>query len=167
MERIWAPWRIEYILAGEKKGGCIFCVEDAGPDRERLLLHRSRHCFVMLNRYPYTNGHLMVIPYLHTSTMNDMGEDELLDLMLTVRLSHQVLEEASSPQGFNVGMNLGKAAGAGVDEHLHVHIVPRWNGDTNFMSVTADARVVPESLLATFDRLKPLFERLQGVSSQP
>lgn len=160
MERLWAPWRMGYIMAGEKPDGCIFCVENsASTDREKLILFRSTHSFAMLNLYPYTNGHLMAIPFRHTADPADLDETELLDLMMTVRLCKKVLDETFSPQGFNIGMNVGKASGAGVDDHIHFHVVPRWNGDTNFMSVLADARVMPESLSATLDRLKPLFDR--------
>lgn len=161
MEHLWAPWRMEYILAGNKPDGCIFCVQDKlSEDRDRLILHRSIHSFAMLNLYPYTNGHIMAMPYRHTADPAELDEAELLDLMMTVRLCKQVLQEAFSPQGFNIGMNVGRASGAGVDEHIHFHLVPRWNGDTNFMSVLADARVVPESLHATMDRLKPIFDRI-------
>lgn len=160
MERLWAPWRMDYIMAGEKPDGCIFCVGNSVlRDRERLILYRSAHSFAMLNLYPYTNGHLMAIPYRHTADPAELDEAELLDLMLTVSLCKKVLGEAVSPQGFNIGMNVGKAAGAGVDDHIHFHVVPRWNGDTNFMSVLADARVVPEALTVTMDRLQPLFDR--------
>lgn len=157
MERLWAPWRMEYIMA-KKTEGCIFCVEwDGTADREKLLLYRSTNSFVMLNRYPYTNGHLLVVPFRHAADLDELDEVELLDLMNTVRLSRRVLDLASAPQGYNIGMNLGKASGAGVDEHLHFHIVPRWNGDTNFMSVLSEVRVMPEALLTTYERLKPLF----------
>ncbi|HEY6838655.1 MAG TPA: HIT domain-containing protein [Geobacteraceae bacterium] len=156
MERLWAPWRIEYIL-NDKQDGCIFCPIDGVDDRERLILHRSPLSLVMLNRYPYTNGHLMVAPARHTADMNSLSEAEMLDLFRMVCLSRKVLEEAAAPQGFNIGINLGKAAGAGVDEHLHIHIVPRWNGDTNFMSVISDVRVMPENLLTTYERLLPGF----------
>ncbi|KAF0218918.1 MAG: histidine triad (HIT) [Geobacteraceae bacterium] len=157
MKRLWAPWRIEYIL-NEKPPGCIFCVTDeAEKDREKLILHRTPLSFVMLNRYPYTNGHLMVAPFRHTSDMNSLSDGEMLDLFSTLRLCRNVLQETSQPQGFNVGINLGKAAGAGVDEHIHIHIVPRWNGDTNYMSVIADLRVMPENLMATYDGLLPGF----------
>ncbi len=158
MERLWAPWRIEYILA-DKPSGCIFCVGD-GPDRDRelLILHRGAASLVMLNRYPYTNGHLMVAPYRHTSDLDQLSDDEMLDLFRTVRLCRTILQQTASPQGFNIGINLGRAAGAGVDEHVHIHVVPRWNGDTNYMSVIADIRVMPENLLTTYDRLLPAFQ---------
>lgn len=156
MERLWAPWRIEYIL-NEKPGGCIFCPIDGTADRERLILYRSPLSLVMLNRYPYTNGHLMIAPVRHTADLDSLSEAEMLDLFEAVRLSRKVLEDVASPQGFNIGINLGKAAGAGVDEHLHIHVVPRWNGDTNYMSVISDVRVMPENLLATYDKLLPGF----------
>ncbi len=158
MERLWAPWRIEYILA-DKPAGCIFCVGDSRErDRERLILHRGFASLVMLNRYPYTNGHLMVAPYRHTSDLDQLSDAEMLDLFKTVRLCRSILQQTASPQGFNIGVNLGRAAGAGVDEHIHIHIVPRWNGDTNYMSVIADIRVMPENLLTTYDRLLPAFQ---------
>jgi len=162
MERLWAPWRIEYILS-KKPEGCIFCLyPQQTDDRDSLILHRSSRTFVMLNRYPYTNGHLLVAPNRHISDLNDLAAEELLELMTTVRLCCKVLQEKASPQGFNIGMNLGKAAGAGVDDHLHMHIVPRWNGDTNFMSVIDDVRVMPENLLATYDALYPGFAAVSG-----
>ncbi len=158
MERLWAPWRIEYILA-DKPEGCIFCVGDNPEiDRERLILHRGVASLVMLNRYPYTNGHLMVAPYRHTSDLDQLSDAEMLDLFKTVRLCRTILLQTATPQGFNIGINLGKAAGAGVDEHIHIHIVPRWNGDTNYLSVIADVRVMPENLLTTYDRLLPAFK---------
>ena len=158
MERIWAPWRIEYILAN-KPQGCIFCDRPGESDRDRLILHRTSLSFVLLNRYPYTNGHLMVAPYRHTADLNSLSDAEMLDLFRAVRLSQQVLQDAASPQGYNIGVNLGRAAGAGVDEHLHIHIVPRWNGDTNFMSVVDDLRVMPENLMSTYDLLLPGFSK--------
>lgn len=158
MKMLWAPWRIEYILS-KKPEGCIFCnALDPGNDRERLILHRTRLSFVMLNRYPYTNGHVMVAPFRHTADMNELSDAEMLDLFTTVRLCRNVLQQTASPQGFNVGVNLGKAAGAGVDEHIHIHVVPRWNGDTNFMSVIGDLRVMPENLDSTFEKLRPAFD---------
>ena len=157
MERIWAPWRMGYI-AGDRPDRCVFCVGDSREsDRERLILYRSVSSFIILNLYPYTNGHLMVIPYRHTESLDDLDASELLDFMNTLRLARQGLEATFSPQGFNIGMNLGRASGAGIAEHIHFHIVPRWNGDTNYMTVLADTRVIPESLIATYDRLKPFF----------
>ena len=159
MERLWAPWRMGYITA-DKPAGCVFCIGNGrGGDRERLVLHRSERSYVIMNRYPYSNGHLMVIPYRHISSLDDLGDGELLDLMKTLRLARRAIESVLSPQGFNIGMNLGHAAGAGVDDHIHFHIVPRWQGDTNYMTVTADIRVIPEAMAATFSKLQPFFVR--------
>ena len=157
MERLWAPWRMDYII-NDKPSDCIFCgAETPERDRERLILHRTPLSFVMMNRYPYTNGHLLIAPYRHTAELNELDEAEMLDLFATLRLCRNVLQATASPGGFNIGINLGRAAGAGVDEHLHLHIVPRWNGDTNFMSVLDDVRVMPENLTATYERLRPAF----------
>jgi ATP adenylyltransferase len=157
MDRLWAPWRIDYIV-NEKPSACIFCVTpDQAGDRERLILYRSGFSLVMLNRYPYNNGHLMIAPFRHTADLNELADEEMLDLFTTLRLCRNVLEKSASPEGFNIGINLGKASGAGVDEHIHIHIVPRWNGDTNFMSVVGDLRVMPENLVSTYEKLFPAF----------
>jgi ATP adenylyltransferase len=151
---------MEYIL-GHKSGGCIFCPpQTTDKDRELLLLHRGRLCLVMMNRYPYNNGHLLVFPARHVPDLEGLSPEEMADLFLTVRQSLRVLRESMRPDGFNVGINLGRAAGAGVEEHVHFHIVPRWSGDTNMMTVVGEVRVIPEHLLATYDRLHPLFQRL-------
>jgi len=148
---------MEYI-ADTKPDRCIFCVSsETGKDRERLILYRSEFAFVMMNRYPYTNGHLMIAPFRHTADMNELSGDEMLDLFTALRLCRNILQENAAPQGFNIGINLGKAAGAGVDEHMHIHIVPRWNGDSNFMTVVGDIRVMPENLLSTYEKLYPGF----------
>lgn len=157
MDRIWAPWRMEYIN-DTKPQGCFFCLAGKNEtDRENLVLHRTSQSIVMLNRYPYTSGHLMVAPIRHTAELDSLSDGEMLDLFRAVRLCRNVLQKVASPQGYNIGMNMGRAAGAGVEDHLHIHIVPRWNGDTNFMTVVADLRVIPEGLLNTYDRLHPLF----------
>lgn len=154
MERIWAPWRMTYVSNVSPEEGCIFCrAREANDDRERLVLLRREHSLLMLNRYPYTCGHLMAVPVRHVAGMDDLSDEELLELMHGVRRACALLQEVARPQGFNIGINLGKAAGAGIEEHLHVHIVPRWSGDTNFMTVTGDVRVVPEGLLESYDRL--------------
>jgi len=148
---------MEYI-AGDKSAGCIFCVSCEPENyRGKLILYRSRFSFVMMNRYPYTNGHLLIAPCRHTADMNELSDDEMLDLFMALRLCRNVLQKTASPQGFNIGINLGKAAGAGVDDHMHIHIVPRWNGDTNFMTVVGDIRVMPENLLSTYEKLLPGF----------
>ena len=160
MERLWAPWRMEYIL-DEKQDGCVFCRgRDGGDDRQTLILHRTAASLVMMNRYPYVNGHLMVAPRLHTGSLHDLTPGELLDLMEATRLCQRVLTAEMNPAGFNIGLNLGSAAGAGIADHLHVHIVPRWQGDTNFMTVVGDVRVLPEALSAQYDRLLRQFEAL-------
>jgi ATP adenylyltransferase len=154
-------------ISGDKPDACVFCLNEADVgDRERLILHKSVSSFIIMNLYPYTNGHLMVIPYRHTSSLDELDDPELLDLMKALRLARKGLESAFSPQGFNIGMNLGAAAGAGIADHLHFHIVPRWNGDTNFMTVTADTRVIPESLTSTFDKLAPIFSVLAGGDTE-
>ncbi|MBI2353934.1 MAG: HIT domain-containing protein [Deltaproteobacteria bacterium] len=154
MERIWAPWRMTYVSNTAQEEGCIFCrAWDANDDRERLVLLRGGQSLIMLNRYPYTCGHLMAVPARHTAGLDDLSDNELLELMHAVRRACALLREVARPHGFNIGVNLGKAAGAGVEEHLHIHIVPRWSGDTNFMSVTGDVRVIPDGLLESYDRL--------------
>jgi len=159
MERIWAPWRMTYISNAIHDSGCIFCLPDeTDNDRERLVLARREYSLIMLNRYPYTCGHLMVAPLRHTAEMNDLNDHELLDLMLGVRSSCDLLRVVTRPEGFNIGINLGKAAGAGVVEHLHIHVVPRWNGDTNFMSVIGDVRTIPEGLMESYDRLAAILK---------
>jgi len=153
---------MEYIL-GHKSGGCIFCPPATTEhDRELLLLHRGRHSLVMMNRYPYNNGHLLVFPARHVPDLDGLSLEEATDLVGMVRSSLGVLREAMHPEGFNVGLNLGRVAGAGIEEHVHFHLVPRWNGDTNMMTVIGEVRVIPEHLLATYDKLRPLFQRLQA-----
>lgn len=157
MDRLWAPWRMEYIL-DEKPCGCVFCLgRDGDDDRKRLVLHRTPHSLVMMNRYPYVNGHLMAAPYRHTGSLHDLPPEELLDLMESVRHCQSILDNEMHPGGYNIGLNLGSAAGAGIADHLHVHVVPRWQGDTNFMTVVGDVRVLPEALDAQYVRLQALF----------
>lgn len=152
MKRIWAPWRMSYISNNSPDQACIFCLSDT-QDRERLILARSDCSLMMLNRFPYTGGHLMVAPLRHTAELDDLDDAELLDLMYMLRKGRALLQRVANPDGFNIGINLGKAAGAGVEEHLHIHIVPRWNGDSNFMTVVGDVRVIPEGLMAAYDQL--------------
>ena len=160
MKTLWAPWRLEFI-EGDKPPGCIFCVYPAEDrDRERIVLGRTAHSFVILNKYPYNNGHLMVVPRAHVSSLDQLEEEAFLDLQRTLRLAVGVMQEFCSPQGMNVGMNLGHCAGAGIADHLHWHVVPRWVGDVNFMPVLAETRVVPEHLQNTWDRLRPAFDRV-------
>lgn len=157
MQNLWAPWRIDYIL-GKREPYCIFCPEGDGlSDEERLILHRGRASMVMMNKYPYNNGHLLVAPWRHVSTPADLTQEELLDLMNWLNRSMAVLKRVMRPDGFNVGLNLGTAAGAGVEDHVHFHIVPRWHGDTNFLMVFSEVRSIPEHLRQTYAKLLPHF----------
>jgi ATP adenylyltransferase len=158
MKRLWAPWRMEYILSDQDKGDCIFCPgDDRGQDEERLILHVGSQVMVVMNRFPYNNGHLLVAPIRHVSGLEHLSDEESLHVLLTVRRSIEVLRKVMGPDGFNVGLNLGRVAGAGMEEHMHFHIVPRWNGDTNYMTVFGDVRVVPEHLKETYRKLRPMF----------
>ncbi len=160
MDRLWAPWRLSYVTAAsDPPSECIFCDASAGRNDD-LLLWRGRYCFIILNLYPYNNGHLMVVPNRHLSALEALAGEEQAEMMTFARLSEMALNEAYRPHGINVGINLGKAAGAGIENHLHMHFVPRWSGDTNFMTAVADTRVLPEELAATVARLRPVFERL-------
>lgn len=156
MEQIWAPWRMTYLNSAVPEDGCFLCTawEAADQDRERLVLVKSAHSLIMLNRYPYTSAHLMVATARHTAELDDLADEELLDLMQGVRRARALLRTAVHPDGFNIGINLGKAAGAGVDDHLHIHVVGRWNGDTSFMPVCSDVRVIPEGLMEMYDRFR-------------
>ena len=164
MERLWSPWRLPYVTGTGSANGCIFCdaltPQRALSSRDDLILFRGRLCYVILNLYPYNNGHLMVVPNRHVGTLAAATPDELTELMRLTRYAEQALNEAYQPQGLNVGINLGRPAGAGIVDHLHLHLVPRWTGDTNFMSVVGNVRVLPEELGDTIKRLRPIFERL-------
>jgi len=153
MERLWAPWRLEYVQ-GTGNSGCIFCLGDASGDEARLVLHRGQHCFIIMNRFPYSNGHLMVAPLRHIADPGLLDAAEVAELHRLTTVSREILREVCKAQGFNIGMNLGAVAGAGVTDHLHQHIVPRWAGDTNFMPVFADVRVIPQHLEATCRQLR-------------
>ena len=156
---IWAPWRIEYIRA-EKEQGCFLCRMFAEQnDRDNLLLWRGETCAVVMNRYPYTSGHLMVTPYRHLENLSDLDAAERAEMMDLAIRAVEVLKAELRPDGLNLGSNLGAAAGAGLKDHIHQHIVPRWTGDTNFMPVLADVRVMPQALLEQYDILRPLFAR--------
>jgi ATP adenylyltransferase len=155
-DRLWAPWRLQYIR-GEKTDDCIFCIKPALDDESALVVRRGDRCFVMLNAFPYTSGHVMVAPYEHTADLAGLDEETALELMTLTQESVRAIRVAYSPDGFNVGANLGTVAGAGVADHLHFHVVPRWEGDTNFMSVIGEVRVLPESLEDTQRRLKEAF----------
>jgi len=154
MRRLWAPWRLEYILS-EKEKGCIFCQKaKESKDAENYILLRGEECLVMLNIFPYNNGHLMIAPYRHIGSIEDLEEKEAGEMMRILSRMTVLLKKVMSPDGFNVGMNLGDVAGAGIMEHLHLHIVPRWKGDCNFMPVLSDTKVISEALRQTYQKLK-------------
>jgi len=154
MKQIWAPWRIEYIMM-EKPSGCILCQKPKeADDRANYILYRGEKNFVILNTYPYNPGHVMVAPYRHIGDLVDMSDEELREHFEIVRKVSAAIRDAFSPQGFNIGINIGRAAGAGIEGHIHSHIVPRWQGDTNFMPVISDTRVLPEALASTYEKLK-------------
>jgi len=160
MEHLWSPWRLSYVTGTSDMHGCLFCDAQTNPESQALILFRARTAFVILNLYPYNAGHMMVVPNRHVGKLADLSADEQTDLMTLTRQGEIALTEAYDPQGLNIGINLGRPAGAGVVDHLHVHLVPRWTGDTNFMSVVGNVRVLPEELDQTAHRLKPIFSRL-------
>ncbi len=160
-EVLWAPWRFEYVTLADKNNldGCIFVeLPQQSEDRKNLILHRGATAFVMLNAFPYSSGHLMVVPYKHSGVLRDLTDTELLEANKLVSRGIDWLEIAYQPQGFNVGLNIGKAGGAGIPSHLHWHVVPRWSGDTNFMTSIAEVRVLPQSLEDAYDRLRSIIE---------
>jgi ATP adenylyltransferase len=152
-DRLWAPWRLEYIK-GPKEDECIFCTKpEAGDDRATYIVRRGEHCFAILNAFPYNNGHLMISPYEHVSSIEELGAETLLELMTMSQAALTTLREVYGPEGFNLGINQGKVAGAGMEHHVHLHIVPRWGADTNFMPVIGDTRVLPQSLDDSYDQV--------------
>ena len=180
MDRLWSPWRLHYILRGGDARGCVFCdpsassgqtpSTSAGPDESNaeqppfdqslLIVYRGKTCYIILNLYPYNNGHLLVVPNRHIPSLAAATHEELCELIELTRRSELALTEAYQPHGMNMGINLGKPAGAGVLDHVHLHVVPRWSGDTNFMTVVGETRVLPEELTDTAQKLKPIFEKL-------
>jgi ATP adenylyltransferase len=163
MERLWAPWRLGYIVNNSKDHGtCFLCGSlKQNEDRKNYVLFRGKHSFVIMNLYPYNNGHLLVVPYRHVPDMNALSVDELADLMKTTQFSLNALKQDMNPEGFNVGINIGKVAGAGLPEHMHIQIVPRWSGDTSYLTVFDETRVMPELLEGTYERLRPYFEKIK------
>ncbi|MFZ5519545.1 MAG: HIT family protein [Candidatus Zhuqueibacterota bacterium] len=158
MEILWAPWRIQYIEQ-PKPEGCIFCDKPSEDrDRENLILFRGDSCFVIMNFYPYNNGHLMVVPFRHTSDISSLTDGERVEMMELLAACKEALTQTMSPHAFNIGMNLGEIAGAGVKDHLHFHIVPRWRGDTNFMPIFGHTKVVSEGLTQTWEKLNLQFK---------
>ncbi len=162
MERLWAPWRIDYILS-KKPPGCIFCDKPKeNNDEENLILYRGKYNFIIMNAYPYNNGHMMVVPYRHTATLSGWSPEEQQELMDLADMAVELLRRLMRPDGFNLGINMGLVAGAGVADHIHLHVVPRWNGDTNFMPVLSDTRVISEHLRATYGKLKEVLEEMNA-----
>jgi ATP adenylyltransferase len=161
VERLWAPWRLTYVkgASGPEGGECVFCAKQGVDDREAHVLHRGEHCFAMLNLYPYANGHLMVAPYRHLARPGDLDAEERVELWTLFDHALRVLDATLAPHGANAGFNLGRIAGAGVEGHLHLHVVPRWNGDTNFMPVLADVRVMPQHIDETWQILRDAWVR--------
>jgi ATP adenylyltransferase len=158
MDHLWTPWRYRYLTAPAKRDRCVFCEAPAEmDDRATLIVHRALHNFVILNRYPYTSGHLMVVPYRHTATMQDLPGETLSEMMLLAKTAEKHLRALYHPDGLNFGMNLGSSAGAGIADHLHLHGLPRWTGDANFISVIGETRVLPEDLDVTWQRLSEAF----------
>lgn len=166
-ERLWAPWRLEYIK-GPKADECIFCRAVGSPaDEANYVIRRGEHCLVMLNAFPYNNGHIMVAPYRHVPSIEALEEPDLLELMTLARRGIVALRDAYGAEGYNVGLNQGKIAGAGVEDHVHLHVVPRWAGDTNFMPVIGDARVLPQSLADSHAALRAAFASTDSAAAAP
>jgi ATP adenylyltransferase len=152
--QLWAPWRLEYIAAADEQQGCVFCLAQEGAEKDdALVVHRGRNAFVLLNKFPYSSGHLMVAPYRHVGDFGTLEDDEALEIHRLASQGIGALAQTYAPQGYNAGWNLGRIAGAGVVDHVHLHVVPRWAGDTNFMPVLADVKVLPEHLLETRRKL--------------
>jgi ATP adenylyltransferase len=160
MERLFSPWRHSYVTRAEDSPGCVFCIAKTIDDGRRLIVHEGQLAYVILNKFPYNAGHVMVVPHRHVAQLALLEKAELTEMAVLTQLSEKVLTEAYGPQGINVGMNLGRPAGAGIVDHLHIHLVPRWNGDTNFMTVVGEVRVLPEELPKTAERLRPIFQTL-------
>ena len=160
MDYLWSPWRYRYISTAGESDACIFCVKPAeNRDEANFIVHRGRLNFVILNAFPYTSGHLMIVPYQHAPRLNDLPEETCLEMMLLTREAEARLAAVYRPEGLNIGMNIGKCAGAGVAGHVHMHVLPRWTGDANFMSVIGETRVLPEELATTYEKLSRAFAR--------
>ena len=162
MDQLWAPWRMDYILdAKGESDGCIFCdLPGQNKDKENLIVYRSEKSFVMLNKFPYNNGHAMVIPYQHMAEYTALADAVLLDIQVVIKKTVRAIQASMQPHGLNIGLNLGRTAGAGIDDHIHYHIVPRWNGDTNFMPVISGTKVVSEALEQTWQKLTDQFSTI-------
>jgi len=165
VDHLWSPWRFGYVTKGEPPPGCVFCQARDLPDAESLVVFEGATCYIILNRYPYTSGHLMVVPNRHVAALSALTRDEMNEVGRRAQECEMALTEACQPHGFNVGVNLGAPAGAGVRDHLHLHVVPRWTGDANFMTVVGDTRVLPEELGTSAARLRPIFAKISGASA--
>lgn len=165
MKQLWAPWRIDYIL-GPKPDECVFCLPDKSEDKERLVLYRGHDCFVIMNKFPYNNGHIMVCPYRHVMNIEELTPAESSEMMLLLQRCATILKEHFKCEGINIGLNQGQAAGAGVREHLHFHLVPRWNGDSSFIAVMDEVRTMPQHLAETYAQLLPYFARPGAEQNQ-
>jgi len=159
LKRLWAPWRLEYVQSADQVEGCVFCRAAAGGDEEQLVVHRGERAFVLLNKFPYASGHLLVAPYRHGADFGELADEEALEVHRLAADGLDALRAAYGPEGFNLGWNMGRVAGAGIVDHGHLHVVPRWGGDTNFMPVLADVRVIPEHLVATRRKLVDAWPR--------
>ena len=158
MKQLWAPWRLAFIEKASHLSGCIFCEKPAlHRDGRSFILRRGRHAYVLMNIYPYNNGHLLIAPYRHIATLEELPEPVLLDMLRLVQRSITAIREVYAPEGFNLGVNQGRAAGAGIEHHIHLHVVPRWGADTNFMPILGETRVLPQHLKASYTRLKAAF----------
>ena len=177
MEHIWSPWRYKYIASVDERRGCVFCKpRDEGRDqradqgevrdRENLVLHRAELNFVILNLFPYTSGHLMIVPYDHVGSLLSLNAAATSEMMELAKAAQKALQAEYKPDGFNIGMNLGRSAGAGVADHIHLHVVPRWVGDANYVSIIGETRVLPEDLSTTYDRLRPYFKAVPDDTSE-
>ena len=163
MDHLWTPWRSTYMKEQKDKANCVFCEAAAGTeDAKTLVLYRGEFCFVILNRYPYTSGHLMIAPYRHVSRLTAVDEATTAEMMQLVRKAEAVLQSVYSPDGLNLGMNLGEAAGAGIEQHIHMHALPRWRGDANFMTSIGDTRIIPETLEDTYRKVREAWKLTQS-----
>jgi ATP adenylyltransferase len=160
MDHLWSPWRLSYVTGSARGSGCVFCDAASGQD-DALVVFRGITSFVILNKFPYNNGHLMVVPNRHIATLSEANAEELAEIMMLASRAERAIRAAYEPHGLNMGLNLGKPAGAGITDHLHMHVVPRWNGDTNFMTVVGETRVLPEELTVTAERLRPVFAQAE------
>jgi len=161
MDRLWTPWRFDYISKVDQVDSCVFCKMLAeSKDAENLILHRGEKTFMVMNLFPYTSGHLLIVATRHISTLNEASEEELFEFITLSRHCENALRQEYHPNGFNIGFNVGRAAGAGIDQHLHMHVLPRWFGDSNFVSIIGETRVLPEDLDTTYKRLLPYFKSL-------